>query len=98
MQGIAVTITDLLTRSRSIWGARKQSLESIIVCMGVVFGDICRWQRDRPMDDAELRKELGNIILSTIRWCDDLGYDPEECIRLALDSQQKFIERMKGAL
>ena len=63
--------------------------------MGKVFGDICRWERNAPKDkkthtNKELKKELGNIILSTIRWCDDLGFKPEDCIKEALDAQKKF--------
>lgn len=70
-------------------------LEEIIPALGKVFGDICRWQRNAPKDtathtDAELKKELGNVIVSTIRWCDDLGYDPEECIESAIEAQKKF--------
>jgi len=38
----------------------------------------------------ELQKELGNLIFSTIRWCDDSGFDPEECIKEAIKSQKKF--------
>ena len=85
----------LLQQSRDIWGDQKMSLGQIIVCMGKVFGDICRWERDALKDksmhtDDELKKELGNIIFSTIRWCEDLGYDPEDCIKTAIDSQKKF--------
>lgn len=63
--------------------------------MGKVLGDICRWERNAPKDknlhtDEELKKEMGNIIFSTIRWADDLGYDPEECVRLAIGCQKKF--------
>ncbi|PIN91512.1 hypothetical protein COU61_02190 [Candidatus Pacearchaeota archaeon CG10_big_fil_rev_8_21_14_0_10_35_13] len=63
--------------------------------MGKVFGDICRWERNAPKDkeihnDKELKKELGNIIISTIRWCDDLGYDPEGCIEIAKECQKNF--------
>lgn len=88
-------IKNLLKQGREIWGDKKMSLGQIIVLLGKVFGDICRWERNAPKDtvdhtDAELKKELGNIIFSTIRWCDDLGYDPEECIKLALDSQKNF--------
>jgi len=62
--------------------------------MGKVFGDLCRWERNAPKDakkhtDLELKKELGNVIFSTIRWCDDLGYDPEECIEIAIKCQEK---------
>jgi hypothetical protein len=88
-------IKKLLNESREIWGDKKLSLSEIIVKMGKVFGDICRWERGEIKDqkthtDDELKKELGNMIFSTIRFCDDLGYDPEECIELAKDCQRKF--------
>lgn len=88
-------INELLKQSRKIWGKQKLSVSQVIIRMGKVFGDICRWERNAKKDkakhtDDELKKELGNIIFSTIRWCDDLGYDPEECIRYAIDCQKKF--------
>lgn len=88
-------IKTLLQQGRDIWGQDKLQLNQIIVCMGKIFGDICRWERNAPKDkkihtDTELKKEFGNIILSTIRWCDDLGYDPEECLQIAIESQKKF--------
>ncbi len=88
-------IKTILHQGRAIWGEQRLSLSEIIVRMGKVFGDICRWERNAPKDvathtDAELKKELWNTIVSTIRFCDDLGYDPEECIALALDCQKKF--------
>lgn len=86
---------NLLQQSREIWGSQKLSLSQIIVCLGKVFGDICRWERDAGKDKSELthnelKKELGNIMFSTIRWCDDLGYDPDECLKIAIDCQKKF--------
>lgn len=88
-------VKNLLKKSREIWGDQKLSIEQIIIHMGKVFGDICRWERNAPKDseihnDKELKKELGNIIFSTIRWCDDLGYTPEECIEEAIKSQEEF--------
>ncbi len=93
-------IKELLRTAREIWGDNKLTLSQIIVLMGKVFGDICRWERNYERDkdthtDEELMKELGNIIFSTIRWCDDLGYDPEECIRLAIECQKKLSEELK---
>ena len=93
-------IKELLKTARGIWGNQKLTLSQIIVRMGKVFGDICRWERDYARDkathtDEELKKEMGNIIFSAIRWCDDLGYDPEECIRLAIDCQKKLSEELK---
>jgi hypothetical protein len=88
-------IKQLLSKSKKIWPEQKLSLANIIVRLGKVFGDICRWERNASKDKAihtneELKKELGNIIFSTIRFCDDLGYNPEECIELAIDCQKNF--------
>ncbi len=90
-----MNIRDLLNKSREIWGDQKLNLSQVIVRMGKVFGDICRWERGAAKDkevltEEELKKELGNMIFSTIRWCDDLGYDPEECIEKAIESQKEF--------
>ncbi len=88
-------IRNILQQGREIWSDEKLGLSQIIVRMGKVFGDICRWERDAEKDkgthtDEELKKELGNIIFSTILWCDELGYDPEECIRIAINCQKEF--------
>jgi hypothetical protein len=88
-------IKNLLQQGKEIWGEQKLGLDKIIVRMGKVFGDICRWERDAIKDknmhtDDDIKKELGNMIFSTIRWCDNLGYDPEDCVKLAIDCQKKF--------
>ncbi|MCX6763924.1 MAG: hypothetical protein NTZ97_04330 [Candidatus Moranbacteria bacterium] len=88
-------IKNLLKQSREIWGSKHLKLAEIIVRLGKVFGDICRWERNAKKDKklhtkAELKKELGNVIFSVIRWCDDLGLDPEDCIKEAIKAQKKF--------
>jgi len=88
-------ILNLRDHGRALWGGEKLSLSQIIVRMGKIFGDICRWERNAPKDtnthtDDELKKELGNMIFSSIRWCDDLGYDPQECIQKAIECQKLF--------
>ncbi|MFH1427034.1 MAG: hypothetical protein ABIG60_00700 [Patescibacteria group bacterium] len=91
-------IRQLLKQAREIWGDDyKMSLAEIIIALGVVYGDLCRYERNALKDAQkhninELRKELGNIIFSTIRWCDDLNLDPEECIKEAIKAQKKFIK------
>jgi len=90
-----MSIKNLLKQGQKIWGDKKLNLSKIIIKMGKVFGDLCRWERNAIKDndihtEDELKKELGNIIFSTIRWCDDLGYDPEECIKKAADCQRRF--------
>lgn len=86
-------IKKLLKEGREIWGVERRTLNEIVPRMGKVYGDICknaRNQRPDDYDEEELKKELGNIIFSTIRWCDDLGFDPEECIELAKKCQREF--------
>jgi len=72
-----MNIQELLATGKQIRGNQKLPLAQIIVRMGKVFGDICRRERNATKDESthnheELKKELGNIIFSTIRRCDDL--------------------------
>jgi hypothetical protein len=90
-----MNIDELLQEGKKTWNNQKLSLSEIIVRMGKVFGDICRWERNAEKDksihtEKELKKELGNMIFSTIRWCDDLGFDPKDCIYEAINTQKKF--------
>jgi hypothetical protein len=89
-----MNISELLKKARSIWGDDKLSLDEILIRQGVTIGDLHRLARDyaegQELNEAELKKELGNVIFSTIRWCDDLGYSPEECIELAKQAQIKY--------
>ena len=43
-------ISELLRQKRQIWGRKKLNLSQIIIRMGKVFGDICRWERNAPKD------------------------------------------------
>lgn len=88
-------IKDILLEQRKIWWNQKLILSQIIIRMWKVFWDLCRWERDAIKDiethtDNDLKKELWNIIISTTRWCDDLGYSPEECIKIAFEAQRVF--------
>ena len=88
-------IKEILKQTKEIWQDDKKSLAEVIVVLGKVFGDVCRWERNYAKDkdshtDGDLKKELGHFIVCTIKFSEDLGYDPEECIRLALESQKKI--------
>jgi len=88
-----MTLHTLLAVSRDIWrGWRVMTHDEVIVAMGVVYGDICRAKRDR-LGREELQKELGNMILSTIRWADDLGFSLDDCISSAIHAQRDFADR-----
>jgi len=89
-------IKNLLQKSKEIWGDEKLPLAQILVRLGKVYGDICRWERGAEKNkethtDEELKKEFGNLIFASIKFCDELGYDPEECIRLAINCQEKYV-------
>ncbi len=89
-----MTLDELLKTEREIWGNDKQALEHIVICMGKNYGDLSAQARSKiekgKTDDQEIKKELGNMIASTVRWIDDLGFDLNECINLALESQRKY--------
>lgn len=90
-------VRHLLDTGRAIWGDDRLTLDQIIVRIGVGVGDLCRQARGSEKDGGlsmvELEKEMGNLIFSAIRWCDDLGLDPVTCIRRAIEAQQRFAEQ-----
>lgn len=89
----------LRVQGRQIWGNDKLMLSGIVVRLVVGVGDLARLARGRPGStyelqewDRDLKKELGNVIFSTIRWVDDLGLDVLECLDLAIEAQEKFAQ------
>jgi hypothetical protein len=92
-------VEKLLAKSQVIWGEKSTSLPDIAVAMGVVCGDVCRQTLNLSEGEAvnkdELKKELGNVVFSSIRWCHDLGYSPIECIELAKESQKRYVSARK---
>ena len=91
-----MTIQELLVIEREIWGEKRFSLPEILVRTGVTYGDLCRIARgekkDTDLTQDDLMKELGNLLASTVRFCDDLGLDPEACINRALTCHRAFVK------
>jgi hypothetical protein len=99
---VAAGLAVLRVQGRQIWGVEpKYNLEEIVVRLMVGIGDLARVAREcdnmsaaEPPNykrlTAEIKKELGNIIFSTIRWVDDLGLDALECLDLAIEAQETF--------
>jgi hypothetical protein len=96
-------LSALRVQGRQIWGEDRLTLSAIVVRLMVGVGDLARIERsgltgDRVADDQvaradqrrELKKELGNVLFSTVRWIDDLGLDVLECLDLAIEAQEKF--------
>lgn len=85
-------------------------LPPVVVRLVVTVGDVARIAREYGSDHwrdlqgerepriaarNELKKELGNIIFSVIRWCDDLDLDPAECIALGIKAQAEYAASKK---
>jgi hypothetical protein len=85
---------------RAIWGQDRLTLEGVVVRLSVDLGKLARIARGADKDAAlqtneELATDMGNIIFSMIRWCDDLGLDPAYCVGLAIVRQTKFVTENK---
>ena len=98
-------ISALRVQGRQIWGDTRHTLPEIMVRLMVGVGDMARLARDgnrlteklhsaaaADRSAAELKKELGNVLFSTIRWIDDLGLDVMECLEFAIEAQEKFAQ------
>jgi hypothetical protein len=98
-------IAALRVQGRQIWGSERHMLLEIVTRLVVTVGDVARHARDGKLMPApptlveehdaawrDLKKELGNILFSTIRWIDDLGLDPLECLDLAINAQEAFVK------
>lgn len=92
-----MTLENILAEARETWGNDPMVLAHIVAAMGVVYGDIARQARAQfevgAINETELKTELGNIISSTVRWCDDLGFDPAECVRLSQEAQRHYVQK-----
>lgn len=90
-----MNVQDILIEARKTWGNRPMALHHIAIAITAIVGDIARQSRNvtegAAIDQAALQKELGNLISSSIRWCDDLGFDPRECIKLSQQAQSKYV-------
>lgn len=85
----------MLNKAKDIRWKNKLNLDEIIVRLWVIYWDICRYKRNAIKDkdkhnEEELKKELWNLIFSTIKRCNDLWFNPEDCIVEAVKAQMLF--------
>lgn len=92
----------LLAAGQAIWGVQEATVSQVAVRAAVVAGDLARVARavdeGGEPDMAEVGKELGNLILSGVRWAVELRLDPDECVRSAIEAQRAYAgKRFRGA-
>lgn len=93
---VDMAIRTLWSLGRSIWADwPDMQLTQIAICLAVIEGDISRQARAHEEGDTpdleEVGRELGGLILSAIRWMDDLGLNPHDHIWKAIATQRKHV-------
>ena len=66
-----------------------------MIRLGVDYGKLARLARGATKDSkdsADLKDAFGNIIFSMLRWADDLGLDPGECVARAILVHARFVK------
>lgn len=89
-------IEEMLLEGRKIW-PEKMTLKDIAICLTVITGDVARCARGALKDELkeDVGKELGNLVLSSLRWMQDLGLAPERCLEKALEAQRVYAAEEK---
>lgn len=91
------TIKDVLDWATQTWGENHVDVHEIVTRISVMNGDLARQARGvsegQAVDHHEIKKELGNFFLSSLRWARDMGYDPDECIALARNAQERYVAK-----
>lgn len=96
---MVMNLDDLTKRARELWPTITDEQE-MAIALGVIYGDICRYVRDhsegKQVDEAELKKELGNLIFSTLRRIDDRGFGAEEYMKLAIEANESYVKKLNS--
>lgn len=86
----------------SHWDGPPAPLQEIPVFAAVVLGDVARAARrvieedDPDGAEREAGRELGNLVLSSLRWMEDLGLEVTDCLEAAARSQAEYGQRSSG--
>jgi len=98
-----LSVAGVLSAGRAIWGDERLGLSEVIVRLGVNVGKLCRVARNASKDyrgveadvarARDLELAMGHLIVSLIRWADDLDIDVEEAILQALFAQHDFAKK-----
>ena len=84
----------ILAEERRIWGPPELGLAHVAILLGKIVGDVCLQVRQsyegRYVSRGDVEREFGNLITSTVRFADDLGFDVHQCIERAFDAQRAY--------
>lgn len=93
---VDAAIRTLLSLGRSIWhNWPVMELTQVAICLAVIEGDVSRQAQAKEEGgepDMELvGQELGNLLLSIMRWMDDLRLNPHDYMHKAIVAQRKYV-------
>lgn len=95
-------VQTILREGRSIWNGvpvcgEPVSVPTIAIVLGKIHGDLCYQARrvleGRDASTDDLRRELGNLITTAVRWVDDLGFDIDDCLQASYTAQRAYVAR-----
>jgi hypothetical protein len=93
------TVSELLARAREIWaGQPLMTLPEVAVAACVVAGDLARAARAplSPHSWQDAERELGDLVLSAVRWAADMGLDLGDCLAAAEQAQRVYVATLRG--
>ena len=84
----APTLDDLVRRAAGI--ALPSEPADILAALLRIGGDLARAYKPGR---ADMERELGNLVVSSLRWMARYGLDPRRCIETAERAQRAYAER-----
>jgi hypothetical protein len=93
-------IRTLCSLSRAAWqNWPNLEITQVAICLAVIEGEISEeaqakngWGEGHHCADmSRVGDILGGLVMSSIRWMDDLGLNPHEYIWKAIAAQRKYV-------
>lgn len=102
-----ITLAQVAADGRAIWAGHPfQSYLHVAAVLSHTVGDVAGAARDiqegnlqQVLTDPaiwDLKREIGNLIATSIRIVDELGWDPADVLAAAYDCQRKYRGKQEG--
>lgn len=89
---VDLAIRTLWSASRSTWhNWPRLEITQVALCLAVIEGDIAVAAEANDCDMDHVGVVLGGLVMSAIRWMDDLGLSPQTYIHKAISTQRKHV-------